>query len=818
MRMVSKIAVMIVVAVTVSSGWSAAGATEPPQTITARLKVTTPLTLANVPMDPYIDFAKLLHESGATGHVDPNSVELVNLATGQPHPSALMRWEDKDRGQLAWVIRQPQEVDYEIRFRTSGSRVPYEPDADVPLIGTGDLLRYGAGVPRPITLHYGMALVDLDEDGKRDLAGCWNYAYRAGDPPSGIVCYRGIGEQAVPAADAAKQESRQSAWPLQFGELRRLRYRESAADEELKHVKHVYTSADFGDLNGDGHVDVVFTQSGTKTATVLLNANRPDDQGQPTFVKSVTIPVGGWKAVRIVDLNQDGALDLVVDGHWIQNTNPDGWPLTVAPPVSLDAGREPCFADLDRDGRLDAICLQGGARPQPAGFRVAWRRRLETDPPRFAAEQLLSGCDADWCSFVAAVQDGSRQALLVQHDVFQTISLYELQPPEPPRGLPAATVPAPPGEQTDAPIRRQAVRAKQVGSARSLTAVLALSDQAWPCVCDWDDDGDLDLLVGGGYGWPRILINAGTRARPSYAEPSRLLAAGRPVRFLRDEILGPPHHWHNMGYPYPELIDWDGDGRRDLVCANETNRIFWFPNIGTPTAPVFGGRKQLLVDGNPDSAEHRRRSAKLSLQDTYPREADRPFFWRTAPALADWNGDGLPDLITLSGDTREATLFLQVNQRDGSPRLARQPALRLTDGRPIDDRIVARRSHWTEAFRPCDWDGDGRIDLMYSLAGSHGGIQDGGSIYLLRNAGTRQEPVFEPPVTMRCFGEPIRITAHGPCARPCDYDGDGRVDLLACVEWSVYPFYRHAALAMEARPEFVFTGPARMLATGNSPP
>jgi hypothetical protein len=26
-------------------------------------------------------------------------------------------------------------------------------------------------------------------------------------------------------------------------------------------------------------------------------------------------------------------------------------------------------------------------------------------------------------------------------------------------------------------------------------------------------------------------------------------------------------------------------------------------------------------------------------------------------------------------------------------------------------------------------------------------------------------------------------------------------DLVTCVEWSVYPFYRHAALWMEARPK-----------------
>ena len=123
-------------------------------------------------------------------------------------------------------------------------------------------------------------------------------------------------------------------------------------------------------------------------------------------------------------------------------------------------------------------------------------------------------------------------------------------------------------------------------------------------------------------------------------------------------------------------------------------------------------------------------------------------------------------------------------------------------GRPIDDRIVRRRAHWTESFRAVDWDSDGLTDLIYSLAGSHSGIQDAGSIYLLRNCGTKSDPVFEAPQTMRCFGEPIRITNHGPHPWPGDFDGDGKPDLITCVEWSVYPYYSHAALMMKERPTY----------------
>jgi hypothetical protein len=35
-----------------------------------------------------------------------------------------------------------------------------------------------------------------------------------------------------------------------------------------------------------------------------------------------------------------------------------------------------------------------------------------------------------------------------------------------------------------------------------------------------------------------------------------------------------------------------------------------------------------------------------------------------------------------------------------------------------------------------------------------------------------------------------------------DWDGDGKPDLLGCVEWSVYPFYAHAALEMAEHPRY----------------
>ncbi len=729
-----------------------------------RLEVTTPLVYRNTPLDPTIDFGKFVKQAELAGVFDPGSVEIRNVATGEMVPHAMTEdFAYGDRGRVEFVIADPRHTQYDIRFNTAKERPPSQLQAKTPAVGVGDLLRFNAGVPRPITLFYSMGLHDLNGDGAADLVGTWNYAYRPGSPWDGVICYPRVGETSA----------------MEFGDLTRLRY----DDGERRFFSHIYMAAAFADFNGDGLIDLVRTRSGPNAAGFFLNTGERDPGGMPLFKPAGSASVSGWQACRAVDLDGDGATDLVVDGQYVRNTNPDGWPFEGAAPVPLDAGRRPCFLDVDHDGKLDAVCLHGGESTQPDFYRIAWRENLGGDPPQFGDEQLLDNIDAPLGTAVSVYHDGDEVGLMVQHNAFQEISFFRLV--------------------ADA----QSPRFEWRGRAESLSAVMSLSDQAWPCLCDWDNDGDVDLLIGGGYGWPRIVINEGTRTKPAYAEPQFILADGEPIRLIRNKLLGDPPNGHDMGYPYPDFVDWDADGLRDLVLPNETNRLYWYKNVGTPHQPRFAERRQIECEGFADTAELRalsatRASDPKSNNGVYPLEPEQPFFWRTGVAIADFNGDGLSDLVTHDGYKRVATLFTRFRGEDGSLRLRKGPVLTLEDGTPINDAIVGRTAHWTESFRAVDWDRDGLQDLIYSVSGAHHGTLDGGSIYLLRNTGTPTEPQFAPPVAMRCFGEPIRITNHGPHAWPGDYDGDGQPDLVACVEWSVYPYYAHAALMMPERPKY----------------
>jgi len=115
------------------------------------------------------------------------------------------------------------------------------------------------------------------------------------------------------------------------------------------------TSMQLADLNGDSFPELVFYQN---SIGVRIRSNA----GDGTFLPATTAyAVAGSGSVKVLDLNGDGALDLIfpntVSNTWMQGSGTGTFgPLTTV--IAIVSGTQhsgQAFADLDGDGDLDAV-------------------------------------------------------------------------------------------------------------------------------------------------------------------------------------------------------------------------------------------------------------------------------------------------------------------------------------------------------------------------------------------------------------------------------------------------------------------------------
>ncbi|MBW8637176.1 VCBS repeat-containing protein [Hoeflea sp. WL0058] len=344
-----------------------------------------------------------------------------------------------------------------------------------------------------------------------------------------------------------------------------------------------------------------------------------------------------------------------------------------------------------------------------------------------------------------------------------------------------------------------------------------------PCAVDWDGDGKLDLLVGAEDGYITFLRNIGNGEDgvPRFENRGRVETAAPVV--------------HAGVLPSPAAFDFTGNGRPDLVVGNSAGEILFYENAGG-SPPTL--KKEVMVKAG---GEPIRIAAGLSGSIQGPSEKR---FGYTCPTVADWDGDGKPDLLV--SDVTGFHRFYKNTGAAGAPSFETCRLLTF-EGKPLKtvwrvrpavvDWLGDGQLHYVcldeegvlSDFRRasdtaledkrrlvfetgdeirftvdvgggrgraklciCDWTASGRYDLIVGVharaslppgpSGAPRNTTGQAGVFYFENVGSNAAPVFAAPKAMRYRGEVIQMAMHVASPEAVDWEGDGSTGLIVGVE------------------------------------
>jgi carbonic anhydrase len=314
-----------------------------------------------------------------------------------------------------------------------------------------------------------------------------------------------------------------------------------------------FSAPSFADLDADGDLDA-FIGEDNGTIRYIENTRRPNPArfiertGSDNPLNSVSI--GNFCRPSFADIDTDGDLDVFI-GTWFgfiryyQNTGSATSPLFSEQAGSLNPfnsvnvgyGSAPSFADLDKDGDLDAILGEEDGvinyfQNTGSATSPAFTQRTGTLNP-FNSVHVGN---ASTPSFADLDADGDLDAFIGEYEGI--INYYENT-----------------GTATSLAFTQR------TGTINPFNGV-DVGEASTPSFADLDGDGDLDAIIGESYGKVFYYMNIGNATNPTFT--------------LRSGSLNPLQDV-DVGYDSaPSFADLDGDGDLDAFVGELYGTVHYY--------------------------------------------------------------------------------------------------------------------------------------------------------------------------------------------------------------------------------------------------
>ena len=375
-----------------------------------------------------------------------------------------------------------------------------------------------------------------------------------------------------------------------------------------------YNAPAFGDLSGDGRADLVVGVLGGAYNPLRTSAENlyylTRGEGSAWQVRSrrllPVLDIGSESVPAIADLDGDGDLDLVLSNkldpsdlqtsfvYRLENVGTARRPaFRMRPP--LDLGRRfhaaPAFADLDGDGRLDALLGQWGPR-------LAWYRGTTSgfEPADTALVTITRGSNT-----VPALGDldGDGDQDLLVGESSGWLNYYR---------------------------NTGDTRAPRFDLVSDEFEQIRVGRRSAPALADLDGDGDLDLLVGSESDGVALFRNEGSRdsraPRPGFDVPCRGAyprhARGRGSRWRWGRGSGPGWSGRRGGVPGADVTLSAAKGTISSMAPFAPLRVTAWPYFrGLPPCESRSTSLSLIRSASrsfcPVTRCHASRTASLTL-------------------------------------------------------------------------------------------------------------------------------------------------------------------------------------------------------------